>query len=91
MKIRAEHFERLTNLMKSSPLIARHNGFRELQQMYIDNKVGKDPQVRARWDCFWAIDRKQRDPLVKELYEYCNDTHIDTALKRITATMISEE
>ena len=38
--------------------------------------------MRFRWDCFHAANCYK-----KELYEYLNDTHIDTALKSIIAEL----
>lgn len=45
-----------------------------------DTRV-KDINVRFRWDLFHAA--KLSTYASKELYSYCNDNHIDTALKAI--------
>jgi hypothetical protein len=40
--------------------------------------------MRYRWDLLYAIPRDVRQPIMDALYQYCDDTHIDTALKAIT-------
>jgi hypothetical protein len=45
---------------------------------------------RFRWDALWAVPAKVRDPLMKELYTYLNDSHIDTALKTIVGVSAHE-
>ena len=47
-----------------------------------DDRV-KDVDKRYRWDLLWAIDQERRYPLLDGLYRYLNDSHIDTALRRI--------
>ena len=45
---------------------------------------------RWRWDLLWRSGLKIGDsvgmPGDLNLYDYCNDTHIDTALRKITGT-----
>lgn len=38
---------------------------------------------RFRWDMTYAIPTAIRKPWFDEVYAYCNDDHIDTALKAI--------
>lgn len=76
MKIHPEHYEYMkTKLMTLAPQI----------QDYRDNIEAegraRDPEMRLRWDLFydsglsrWACD---------VIYEYANDSHIDTALRAI--------
>jgi hypothetical protein len=47
--------------------------------------------MRFRWDTLWATIRRGYFPRLStcdegSLYAYCNDDHIDTALRRITGT-----
>lgn len=46
----------------------------------------KDVQKRLRWDLF-STSIPDRGNLCKELYEYMNDSHIDTALRNIMAEL----
>jgi hypothetical protein len=43
---------------------------------------------RWRWMLLWRAKRVGilRDGFIESLYTYCNDEHIDTALRRITGT-----
>jgi hypothetical protein len=41
--------------------------------------------MRFRWDALIIASRKKLFDICA-LYSYCNDTHIDTALRRITGT-----
>ena len=55
---------------------------------YVENKIGKDHAERFRWDCLWAAKKfkKLPDNFVGDvLYAYLNDTHIDTALRKIVS------
>lgn len=47
----------------------------DIQQLYKDKQFS---DRRYRWDCFHAT-----KCYTKELYDYLNDDHIDTALKNI--------
>lgn len=49
-----------------------------------------DHQKRMRWDLLWAVERDKREPLIRGLYSYCNDDHIDTALKAIIKELLPE-
>ena len=39
--------------------------------------------MRCRWDLLWSSDIATND-FLPAVYGYCNDSHIDTALKAIT-------
>jgi hypothetical protein len=54
-------------------------------------ELAKDPAKRYRWDCLYAaMDQSGRD-LTREIYEYANDSHIDTALRAIVAEMQAQD
>jgi hypothetical protein len=86
MKMPKELYERLEAAI--APLNTEHN-----RQMYREGKfpraeLVKDLDKRYRWDLFWASQRNDR------VYYYVdvdgrslNDTHIDTALRRIVAPL----
>lgn len=46
-------------------------------------KNGGNWQMRFRWDLLWSIPYAQREPWFRSVYKYCNDDHIDTALRKI--------
>lgn len=76
MKMTPEHYEKLKAMMM--PMADRVPGHR--LSLIADPRV-KDMEMRVRWDWFWAS--KPGDFVTKELYEYLDDRHIDTALKQI--------
>jgi len=82
MKIKPEHYEKMESVMRK--LMADHPDI--TLEYYTSNGCS---EKRFRWDCWWACIQNgliERDFVLKELYDYCNDTHIDTALRRITNT-----
>lgn len=87
MKIKPEHLAALTKAI---------NKVREAHpdatlQAYVDNGIGKDTETRWRWDLFHASRKFMNDSLLcggasgtsLVLYDYMNDSHIDTALRFI--------
>lgn len=76
MKIKGELFERLRNMVESSPL------FPDLLE-YRDRGLS---DMRYRWDCLWAINSHDRGEWFAEVYQFANDDHVDTALRKITGT-----
>jgi hypothetical protein len=75
MKVKPEHYEKLKAAIDKidREKAARHKAL----------GLGNDKDMRFRWDVMWAIPYKIRRDIIDELYEYCNDEHIDTALKKI--------
>lgn len=76
MKIKAEHFETLR-----AAVSAQHSS--ELETRY--QKAGLSAK-RYRWDLLWfaTINGERSCKWVSDnLYLYCDDSHIDTALRRI--------
>ena len=74
MKISKEHFDYLTS--KIQEVIA------ENPTMYDNYMKEKFSHMRYNWDLLWMADLTNFT--TNDLYEYLNDTHIDTALKAIT-------
>ena len=79
MKMKPEHFERL----KASML-----EYHSVHPEFIDNLLSSDlSDKRKRWDWMWKT-RVENAPVslwvARELYGYLDDSHIDTALKRIS-------
>ena len=77
MKMRPEHFRALQTAIYALEECHFLDGIRVRYQA-----LGRSPQ-RFRWDALGAIPGRVREPLMKELYAYLNDSHIDTALKEI--------
>jgi hypothetical protein len=76
MKMRPEHFRALRTALLDA-------GGERLETIRAAYQARGLSAQRFRWDAFWAIPARIRDPLSKELYTYLNDSHIDTALKAI--------
>ena len=78
MKITKEHYGKLEFHIKST-------------QRYVDSLedyLGEGlSEKRYRWDVFWVANRLPAfKELIREIYQYANDDHIDTALRKITNT-----
>ena len=43
----------------------------------------KDKDKRYRWDLLWLSPAAQLAPVMNRIYQYADDTHVDTALRRI--------
>lgn len=72
MKMKSEHYEALKRAVDD--VIRRKP---EWRQAYINQGLS---MTRYRWDVFHASGIAINS--WREVYEYCNDDHIDTALRR---------
>lgn len=90
------HFVRLKDLMTRSMIRANlqakefGTGFESVDEIYRKRMIVnadrvKDINTRFRWDMFHRAMKTDKFQLQDELYEYLNDDHIDTALKKIVA------
>lgn len=57
-------------------------------QVYADAEL---TEKRARWDLLWRAPLAKRIGITRSLYEYCNDDHIDTALRNIVKELLDNE
>lgn len=79
MKVTKEHFDQLQNRISQLDT-------EEVRQVYRDGKFPRADQVkdlnkRYRWDLLWA---SGLSALITEMYDQgVNDSHIDTALRKI--------
>ena len=83
MKMRPEHYDHV-----KAALIAKQAHYPEqTRQYYVEHNIGKDNDMRHRWDLFHAagLSRYACDVL----YAYLTDEHIDTALRAIVREMES--
>ena len=80
MKIKPEDYAVLEKHVRESRIFP----------MLMDYRKRGLSDMRYRWDCLYASGLKIGDgagmPGDLNLYAYCDDTHIDTALRRITNT-----
>jgi len=77
MKISSEHYKKLESEVKE---VLKDN------PTYLEDckALGeKKSSVRVRWNLFHMVCDKDHYTFARTLWEYCNDDHIDTALKRI--------
>lgn len=81
MKMKSEHYdlldEKITHYLKGHPSVT------------VEDHIRRGWTARRwRWDVMWAsiTTHGQSDKLMFFLYGYLNDSHIDTALRKITKT-----
>lgn len=77
-------YERLQAAINS--YLEQHPEFthQAMTQLYIDAGSDYRPSLMAyRWEVYHRINEPTHYQLSKELYEYLNDDHIDSALRRI--------
>lgn len=77
MKMKPEDYSRLETAI--SKVLSSHDA---TLQDYLD--AGLTPK-RFRWDALWRAVRLNWFDF-GQMYDYLNDTHIDTALRKITRT-----
>lgn len=79
MKIFPEHFEQLRIMITEKlEAIGSLESFFDRYQ-----KNGGDWKMRFRWDLLFSIPYENRRVWFDEVYQYANDNHIDTALRKI--------
>lgn len=80
MKITQEDYRVLESHIKGS----------QTYPMLLEYRAKGLSDKRYRWDCLWSSGLKIGDsagmPGDLNLYDYMDDTHIDTALRKITGT-----
>lgn len=82
MKMTAEHYAQLNNLMIA---VIDETGWTLSHWKNAYNRP-KISMKRLRWDFFHAIEPSDLIPMLDKLYKYLDDSHIDTALRKITGT-----
>ena len=82
MKIKPEHLAKLEALIEPFDTLQRRTQY--LKGAFHNADKVKDLNKRYRWDLFWdATAGTHHNELRNQMWEYMNDTHIDTALKSI--------
>lgn len=86
MKMKPEHFAQLSDAVAK----VREKFPDHTLEHYIANGIGKDHAMRWRWDLFYAAQRFLPETFThggvgnqSVLCDYLNDSHIDTALRKI--------
>lgn len=83
MKIKESDY----NTLKAAAQKVQKNSPEITPETYKTNKVGKDTNKRFRWDLYWSALKNLRgtnqNEFVSRIYKYADDSHIDTALKKI--------
>ncbi len=64
-------------------LLEKHITTSPIFKQKAEYKFSGRTERRYRWDCVWSANI---GGFLNELYEYLNNDHIDTALKKITNT-----
>ena len=78
MKMTPEHYRRLEGMLDA---VATDYAVGHLRAIAESDPRTKDVRKRLRWDLLWSIPSGVRRPWFGEVYTYCDDTHIDTALR----------
>ena len=77
MKMTKKDYEELKEKLNS--IAEAHGGWETLCARYRSLIVSNDLWMRFRWDVFRGLSWEE----IGHLYSYLNDSHIDTALRRI--------
>lgn len=79
MKMTPEHYRRLEEMLDA---VATSYLIGHLRAIAESDHRTKDVGKRLRWDLLWSTPSEVRRPWFDEVYTYCDDTHIDTALRQ---------
>lgn len=88
MKIKPDHYSEIKTQMQDRLDILKGYALTYKNQLKDDTRV-KDIEKRFRWDLFQGS--VSLSFIVDELYKYLNDTHIDSALKKIMSELVFKE
>lgn len=85
MKMKAEHYEQLVDMLaqvaEKYGWVGTVEGVRAFGDSYRD--YYRVPLERARWNILHLVPNESRSKWCNEVYEYLNDENIDTALRKI--------
>ena len=83
MKMLPAHYDHLKAAFKLA-LADKGISMNEAIEEYESKLIGKDHQMRCRWDILWYSKKHlSHDFVCGQLYKYLNDNHIDSALRKI--------
>lgn len=78
MKITQKHYAQL-KLMLDQVMKKHDMPVSKLIELYVKHGLS---EKRGRWDLIWAVNYEPRQAWFDEVYQYANDEHIDTALRK---------
>lgn len=79
MKMTDEHYRQMTKLLD---YVNTPSQVEKLKAAAEEDPLTRDVGKRLRWDLLWSVPGKDKWGWFDEVYSYCDDTHIDTALRR---------
>lgn len=85
MKIKPEHYDHMKSEIAKVFDRQKHE---DHTKFVINEGRSKDVDMRVRWD--WSYYANLSPFISKEVYEYANDNHVDTALRRIVSELLTE-
>ena len=83
MKIKKEHIKELYALLDET--VKRMEKVKPLQDWINELQTNpgiKDVDMRFRWDMFYLIPSVERTEFIDTIYQYANDNHLDSVLKK---------
>jgi hypothetical protein len=80
MKIKPEHFQRIVQGVEEAKRL--YPTFSYLKEVVARDKPHFDAARLYRWELYYVIAATGGHDLLTEIYDYANDTHIETALRR---------
>lgn len=72
-KLKAEHIEFLQNELPKGEIIHCHQDY--IERGYTTR--------RWMWDCVWELPKWKRDMFFASVYQYANDSHIESVLRMV--------
>ena len=91
MKIKQEHYDAIKDQILIVVNEVKQDSGRSFIDLHMDYIEQGLSEIRFRWDLWWISSGNRSTDFIYELYDYLNDTHIDTALKRIVKELTEEE
>jgi hypothetical protein len=85
MKMTVEDYDKLCDVIVPQDKAGRRRQY--FTRQFKNSAIVKDLDKRYRWDLLFFVPTSKREPLMKELYTYLNDDHIDTALRAIVPAL----
>ena len=58
-------------------------GNRKVADIWANYQANGLSEMRFRWDLVWHVQNIVRQPIFDRMYKYANNSHVDTALRRI--------
>ena len=83
MKITTEHYAQLNALVRRVVEKVGREQVKAHREGLKDDPRVIDIEKRFRWDFVYAVPYAERGPIIDAVYKYADDSHIDTALRKI--------